>query len=147
MKKFLFLALMLPMLVTAALAEPQLSGVFADDVTLTSGEDGWFVEFEASENGTVAMELLSGETGEKVADLGAVAVEAGSGRVDWNGLLPDGSAVPAGMYMVGIQMKNYLGEESGKSLLSLEILASDEEPVVPPMIDAFSQEIAQAETF
>ena len=95
MKKFLFLALMLAMLVTAALAEPQLSGVFADDVTLTSGEDGWFVEFEASENGTVAMELLSGETGEKVADLGAVAVEAGSGRVDWNGLLPDGSAVPA----------------------------------------------------
>ena len=55
MKKFLFLALMLAMLVTAALAEPQLSGVFADDVTLTSGEDGWFVEFEASENGTVAM--------------------------------------------------------------------------------------------
>ena len=57
MKKFLFLALLLAMLVTAALAEPQLSGVFADDVTLTSGEDVWFVEFEASENGTVAMEL------------------------------------------------------------------------------------------
>ena len=125
MKKFLFLALMLAMLVTAALAEPQLSGVFADDVTLTSGEDGWFVEFEASENGTVAMELLSGETGEKVADLGAVAVEAGSGRVDWNGLLPDGSAVPAGYYMVGMQMRGENGEESAEYLISVEILGGE----------------------
>ena len=46
MKKFLPLFLICLLLaVSAALAEPQLSAVFADDVTLQSGEDGWFVEF------------------------------------------------------------------------------------------------------
>ena len=142
---FALLLTLLMLSASAALAAPQLSAVFADDVVLTSGQDGWFIEFEASEGGTMAMELLSGETGEKLHDLGAVQMEAGAGQIAWNGLLPDGSAVPAGMYMVGIQMKNYWGEESGKSLLSLEILAGDEEPVVPPMIDTFSQEPAQAE--
>ena len=123
MKKFLPLFLICLLLaVSAALAEPQLSAVFADDVTLQSGEDGWFVEFEASENGVMAMELLSGETGEKVADLGAVQVQAGSGRIDWNGLLPDGSAVPAGYYMVGLQMCGESGEESAEYLISVEIL-------------------------
>jgi hypothetical protein len=73
----------------------------------------------------MAMELLSGDTGEKVADLGAAQVEAGAGKISWNGLLPDGSAVPAGYYMVGVQMKNAAGEESAAYLLSLEIFAGD----------------------
>ena len=63
MKKSIFLLLIMTLLlVPSALSEPQLSSVFADDVTLTAGEDGWFVEFEASEGGKMAMELLSGET-------------------------------------------------------------------------------------
>ena len=127
-KSISFLLIMIMLLVSSALAEPQLSAVFADDVTLTAGEGGWFVEFETSEGGKMAMELLSGETGEKVADLGAVPVEAGAGRVDWNGLLPDGSAVPAGYYMVGLQMKNAWGEESAEYLLSLEILGGEAAP-------------------
>ena len=129
MKKSIFLLLIMTLLlVPSALSEPQLSSVFADDVTLTAGEDGWFVEFEASEGGKMAMELLSGETGEKLADLGAVPVEVGDGRVEWNGLLPDGSAVPAGNYMVGLQMKNAWGEESAEYLLSLEILGGEAAP-------------------
>ena len=129
---------------SCALAAPQLSAVFADDVVLTSGQDGWYIEFEASEGGTMALELLSGVTGEKLCDLGAVQMEAGAGRLAWNGLLPDGSAVPAGMYMVGIQMKNYWGEESGKSLLSLEILAGEETAVgIPSLTMESAEETAQ----
>ena len=125
MKKIMFVWMLLLLMAATALAEPELSAVFADDVTLISGQDGWYVEFEASEGGTIAMELLSGETGEKVADVGAMQMEEGAGRVAWNGILPDGSAVPAGHYMVGLQMKNYWGEESAEYLLSLEILAGD----------------------
>ena len=147
MKKFIVLFLMGMMLSAAmALAEPQLGAVFADDVTLQSGMDGWFVEFEASENGTMAMELLSGETGEKVADLGAVQVEAGSGRVNWNGLLPDGSAVPAGYYMVGLQMRGENGEESAEYLMSVEILGGEGEPEALDLsaLDLSDMEAAQA---
>lgn len=143
MKKniFLLLVVILLPLVSSALAEPYLDAVFADDVTLTSGKDGWFVEFEASENGIMAMELLSGETGEKVADLGAMPVEAGSGRVDWNGLLPDGSAVPVGYYMIGMQMRNEDGEESAEYLISVEILGGETE-IAPFIMD----EIGDAQT-
>lgn len=146
MKKFLPLFLICLLLaVSAALAEPQLSAVFADDVTLQSGEDGWFVEFEASENGVMAMELLSGETGEKVADLGAVQVQAGSGRIDWNGLLPDGSAVPAGYYMVGLQMCGESGEESAEYLISVEILGGSEETVALDLSLVAEEPAAQLE--
>jgi len=122
MKKIMFAWLLLLLMAATALAEPQLDAVFADDVSLTSGQDGWFIDFEATEGGTMALELLSGETGEKIADVGAAEIEAGAGRIAWNGLLPDGSAVPAGHYMVGVQMKNFWGEESAEYLLSLEIL-------------------------
>ena len=125
MKKIMFAWLLLLLMAATALAEPQLDAVFADDVTLISGRDGWYVEFEASEGGTLAMELLSGETGEKVADIGAVQMEEGAGRVAWDGLLPDGSAVPAGHYMVGLQMKNFWGEESESSVFSLHIFANE----------------------
>ena len=114
----LLLALWLCLGAACALAAPQLSSVFADDSALVSGQDGWYIEFETSEGGA---------TGETVADLGSCAVEAGAGRVAWDGLLPDGSAVPAGDYMVAVQVKNFWGEESGMSLLSLHIYDSEAE--------------------
>ena len=123
----LLLALWLCLGAACALAAPQLSSVFADDSALVSGQDGWYIEFETSEGGTLALALLSGATGETVADLGSCAVEAGAGRVAWDGLLPDGSTVPAGDYMVAVQVKNFWGEESGMSLLSLHIYASEAE--------------------
>ena len=110
-----------------ALAVPQLSGVYADDVALVSGEDGWFFDFSASEGGTMALQLLSGETGEPIDDLGAAPVEAGSGRMAWNGLLPDGTSVPSGSYMLAVQIKNFWGEESEQAVLSLQIYESEQE--------------------
>ena len=130
MKKIIFALLLLLASLCAcagALAAPELNAVFADDVSLISGQDGWFVQFEATEGGTIAMELYSGDTGEKLADLGACSIEAGAGSLAWNGLLPDGSAVPAGSYMVALQMKNFWGEESQQQVLSLHIYASEEE--------------------
>ena len=112
---------------SAALAAPQLSGVFADDIALVSGVDGWFFDFNASEGGTMALQLLSGETGEAVADLGAAPVEAGSGRMAWNGLLPDGTSAPSGSYMMAVQLKNFWGEESEQAVLSLQIYGSEQE--------------------
>ena len=80
MKRHLMgIMLALCMAAAPAFAAPELSGVFADDVAMVSGEDGWYFEFTASEGGMLAMQLLSGETGEAVADVGAVSVEAGSG--------------------------------------------------------------------
>ena len=121
----LLLALCLSLCAGCVLAAPQLSSVFADDVALVSGQDGWYIDFEASEGGTLALALLSGGTGETVADLGACAIEAGTGRIAWDGLLPDGSTVPAGDYMVALQVKNFWGEESTMSLLSLHIYESE----------------------
>ena len=69
MKRTLFLTLLCAVLAAHALAEPRLDAVIADDVTLKSGEDGWFVEFDASEDGTMAMELLSGVTFDDVQAL------------------------------------------------------------------------------
>lgn len=128
---------------SAALAAPQLTNVFADDVSLVSGQEGWFIEFVASEGGTMAMELLSGETGEKLYDLGAVQVEAGHGQITWDGLLPDGSAVAPGSYMVAIQMKNFWNEESSRNMFSLDIYGSEEE-VVSGMLDLSALEAAEA---
>ena len=71
------------------------------------------------------MRLLSGSTGEAVCDVGAMSVEAGSGRMAWNGLLPDGSAAAPGDYMVQVQLKNAWGEESESSVFSLHIFESE----------------------
>ena len=71
------------------------------------------------------MRLLSGSTGEAVCDVGALSVEAGSGRMAWNGLLPDGSAAAPGDYMVQVQLKNAWGEESESSVFSLHIFESE----------------------
>ncbi|MBR4040539.1 MAG: L,D-transpeptidase [Clostridia bacterium] len=128
MKKHLCILLILVCLLPAcALAAPQLSGVIPGDATLVSGQDGWYFDFYASEGGTLAMQLLSGETGEAVCDVGAMAVEAGSGRMAWNGLLADGSAVRSGDYMAQVQLKNFWGEESESSVFSLHVFASEAE--------------------
>lgn len=110
-----------------ALAAPELSGVLADDVQLISGQDGWYFDFSTTEGGTLAMQLMSGETGDFVADLGAVQVDAGTGRIHWDGILPDGTPAASGRYMVAVQLRNYWGEESEQSVLSLNIYKSEEE--------------------
>ena len=107
MKKHILILLILACLLPAyALAAPALEGVVPGDASLVSGAGGWYFDFSASEGGTLAMVLLSGETGETVGSVGAMAVEAGSGRMHWNGLLPDGTAVAAGDYMAQVQRKN-----------------------------------------
>ena len=86
-----WICLALLMTASSAMAAPVLEDVSASDGQLIIGQDGWSVSFSATEGGTLAMQLLSGETGEVVADLGAVQMEAGEGRIGWNGLLPDGT--------------------------------------------------------
>ncbi|MBR5302433.1 MAG: L,D-transpeptidase family protein [Clostridia bacterium] len=126
MKKHILILLILACLLPAcAAAAPVLESVLPGDATLVSGEEGWYFDFSASEGGTLAVELLSGETGETVCSVGAMAVEAGSGRMHWNGILPDGSAVPDGDYMAQVQLKNYWGEESDTSVFSLHVFASE----------------------
>ena len=109
------------------LAAPVLSGVLSSDASLVSGADGWYFDFAASEGGTLAMQLLSGETGEAVYDVGAMAIDAGSGRMNWNGILPDGGKAAAGDYMAQVQLKNFWGEESESSVFSLHIFSSEAE--------------------
>ena len=120
----LILAALMLLVSPCALAAPQLTRVFADDIALISGQDGWYFEFNTTEGGTLAMQLLSGETGEVLCDLGTAQVEAGDGRIAWNGLKPDGSAIEPGNYMVAVQLRNFWGEESEQSLLSLHIYES-----------------------
>jgi len=114
-------------LCAGAQAAPDLGTVFADDIALISGQDGWFFQFNASQGGTLAMQLFSGETGEYITEVGAVQVEEGAGRVDWNGLLPDGSAAAPGSYMMAVQLRNFWGEESEQNVFSLHIYATEEE--------------------
>ena len=126
-KRICILLAMLSLSAACAQAAPQLSGVFADDAALVAGQDGWYFDFQASESGVIAMQLLSGETGEAIADIGSEAVQAGSGRIAWNGLLADGSAVPSGSYMIAAALKNAAGEESAQSVISLSIYGSQAE--------------------
>ena len=126
MKKHILILLILVCLLPAcALAAPQLYSVLPGDASLVSGADGWYFDFFANEGGTLSMELLSGETGETLYSVGGMAVEAGNGRMHWNGLFPDGAAVPAGDYMAQVRMKNFWGEESGSSVFSLHIFESE----------------------
>ena len=124
MSIFLILLCLLP---ACALAAPELSGVLASDISLISGMDGWYFDFNASEGGTLGVQLLSGETGEAVYDVGAMAVEAGSGRMSWNGILSDGSKAEAGDYMAQVQLRNFWGEESAISVFALHIFDSEAE--------------------
>ena len=126
MKKMVFaLCLLLMMGASLAAAVPELTGVSAGDGQLIIGQDGWSFDFTATEGGTLAMQLLSGETGEAVADLGAVQMEAGTGRVAWNGLMPDGTPAQPGSYMLAVQMRNFWGEESAQSVLSVSLFESE----------------------
>ena len=128
MKKHIaMLLILLCLLPAAALAAPVLSGVLSSDASLVSGTDGWYFEFNAGESGVLGMQLLSGETGEVVCDVGAMDVEAGSGRMSWNGILPDGNAAEAGDYMAQVQLRNAQGEESESSVFALHIFASEAE--------------------
>ena len=128
MKKHVSMLLILLFLTpVCALAAPALSSVLSSDASLVSGMDGWYFDFTAGEGGTLGVQLLSGETGEIVYDVGAMAVEAGSGRMSWNGILPDGSKVMAGDYMAQVQLKNFWGEESESSVFALHIFASEED--------------------
>ena len=127
MKKLMAALLLMMAAASPALAAPVLDGVFAGDASLVAGQDGWYFDFTASEGGTLAMLLLSGETGEAVADIGSAPVEAGPGRMAWDGLLPDGGAPGSGSYMIAVQLKNFWGEESGQSVMSLHIFSSEDE--------------------
>ena len=120
------LTLLLVLAAACALAAPELSGVFASDAGLVIGSDGWSFDFTASEGGRLAMTLLSGETGEAVASLGAADVQAGAGRIAWDGLLPDGTRPEPGSCMIAVQLRNYWGEESGQALLSVHLYESEE---------------------
>lgn len=122
---FLLTALLL--CASAALAAPELTGVFADDVMLISGQDGWYFDFHTTEGGSLALQLLSGQTGEAVCDLGATQVEAGSGRICLEWPFAGWHRGGAGQLYGGSAARNYWGEESGQSLLSLHIYASEEE--------------------
>ncbi len=124
---FLTVLLFAAMMVSIALAAPELSSVFSSDAALVSGQDGWYIQFSTTQGGTLALQLLSGETGQVVADLGAVQVEEGNGRIAWNGLLPDGTTVAQGPYMVAVQLINYWGEESNQGLVSLHVFDSAEQ--------------------
>jgi len=126
MKKIICLLLGLMCLAPAAgFAAPELSGVLSGDATLVSGKDGWYFDFTTSEGGTLALQLLSAETGESVYDVGAMQVEAGTGRMTWNGVLPDGTHAAPGGYMAKAQLKNYWGEESESHVFSLHIFESE----------------------
>lgn len=113
-----FVCFLLLMTAACALAAPQLTNVSADgDVLRADGE--WALTFETTEGGALAMQLR-GADGTSV-DLGATQVDAGSGSLIWNGLLPDGSEAADGAYTVAVRLRNYWGEESEESLLPLSI--------------------------
>lgn len=121
-KHFLsFLLIFLLLAACGAQAAPVLTDVYADEMTIVIGEPGWGFTFSSTEGGTLALALLDGATGEKIADLGARQVDAGEGRIDWNGLMPDGGRPDPGDYAVAVQLRNYWGEESGQSLLDVTL--------------------------
>ena len=121
-KHFLSFVLMLALCASShALAAPVLSDVYADDMSVVIGEDGWGFRFSSTEGGALALALLDSGSGEKLADLGARQVDAGEGRIEWNGLLPDGSRPSEGDYTLALQLRNYWGEESERALLDVSL--------------------------
>ena len=105
-----------------ALAAPKLTSVTAESDSLRAGGE-WALTFETTEGGALAMSLR-GADGESI-ELGATQVDAGSGRLIWDGILPDGSAAADGAYTVAVRLRNYWGEESEESLLPLTIGAPE----------------------
>lgn len=124
-RRMLCLALlMLTLMAAQAAAAPQIGNVMAGGVSLVTGQDGWYFEFYASEGGALGAELLDQATGERVCSIGAAQVEAGTGRIDWNGLMPDGTSVAPGDYTVAVQIRNFWGEESNCETFPLHIFAT-----------------------
>lgn len=88
---------------------------------------------------------LRGTEGETV-DLGATQVDAGSGQLVWDGVLPDGSEAADGVYTVAVQLRNYWGEESEESLLPLTIGETNAAVSgVPDTLDLNSLDIQEAQ--
>ena len=141
MKKH-FLSFILVMLAlcasSCAWAAPVLSDVYADEKTVVIGEEGWGLHFASTEGGALALALLDAQ-GAKLADLGAKQVDAGEGRIQWNGLLADGSAPQAGDYTLAVQLKNFWQEESNQLTIDVTLLdqqEQEEEPVGMLDLDA-----------
>ena len=142
-----FICFLLMMTAACALAAPQLTNVTAESDSLTVGGE-WAFTFETTEGGALAMQLR-GADGSSV-DLGAAQVDAGTGRLAWDGVLPDGSEAADGAYTVAVRLCNYWGEESEESLLTLNIdkeEAADNASVsdVPGALDLSSLDIQDAQ--
>ena len=142
-KSISWMVFLLLMTGACAQAAPQLTNVTADGESLHAGE-GWTVSFETTEGGALAMQLR-GTEGE-IVDLGATQVDAGSGELVWDGVLPDGSEAADGVYTVAVQLRNYWGEESEESLLPLTIGETNAAVSgVPDTLDLNSLDIQEAQ--
>ncbi len=147
MKKHILFAAVLLLLAAAssAMAAPELSGVYANGSCIRIGEPGFSIAFSSSEAGTIALALI-GENGD-AADVGAERIEAGEGRIDWNGLMPDGGRPAPGDYTIVVQMKNDAGEESGMCMIGVELQEgqNDEQaPAAAGMLDLSALVIEEA---
>lgn len=117
---FIICAMLLGM--SSAFAAPVLSGVQANGESVTIGQDGWSFSFQSTEGGALALALV--DDAGVIVDLGAKQVDAGEGRIEWNGLLTDGSAPAAGVYTLGVQLRNYWGEESEQQTMQVTLSES-----------------------
>ena len=152
MKKHFILLIFLMLMAQAgcALAAPVLT-VQTDAESLTIGQAGYAVTFTASEGGKLALELIDAEDG--AWDLGAMQIEAGEGCIDWNGLLPDGSAPEAGDYTIALRMKNFWEEESEIQYVPVTLLgdaqetAAQQAPVLAGMLDLSALVIEEAQVW
>ena len=144
MKKHFMAAILFLMMLAAAgaLAAPQLTNVTAESDGLRVGE-AWAFSFETTEGGALAMQLR-GADGESI-DLGATQVDAGSGRLVWDGVLPDGSDAADGVYTMAVRLRNYWGEESEESLMTVTVGGGAAAPAVAGALDLSSLDIQDAQ--
>ena len=149
MKKHFMAAILFLMMLAAAgaLAAPQLTNVAAESGSLRVGEV-WAFSFETTEGGALAMQLR-GADGESI-DLGATQVDAGVGRLVWDGVLPDGSEAADGVYTMAVRLCNYWGEESEERLMTVtvgdgEAAGEAAAPVAAGALDLSSLDIQDAQ--
>lgn len=149
MKKHFMAAILFLMMLAAAgaLAAPQLTNVAAESGSLRVGEV-WAFSFETTEGGALAMQLR-GADGESI-DLGATQVDAGIGRLVWDGVLPDGSEAADGVYTMAVRLCNYWGEESEERLMTVtvgdgEAAGEAAAPVAAGALDLSSLDIQDAQ--
>ena len=143
MKKHVLFSIFCLMIACAscALAAPGLSSVYANDSSVAVGEAGFSIYFTASEGGVLAFSLTD-ENGD-TKELGAKEIAAGDGRVDWNGLLPDGSAPESGEYTITLQMKNAADQESERCMIGVS-LTGGSLPAQEGMLDLSALVIEEA---